>query len=307
MDGFVLTWAGECSAWECDDLGHLNMRHYVKKFGEARKGMIMRLGLTEAFKPGTPSSIAVRDFHIKYQGEARPGNPLKIVSAVIELFDQSAQLCHIMYHEDGRIAATALETVDHLYLTANRVFDWPRRVKLAAKEFIVDLPLPAKPRNIDITQPHIGRDLKSLQKAGVCHIGAGVFHSSETDITGHVTPGSIFGRTTSTIGWFKEGWPELFDKEYRAANHSAALLEARLVIHRYPEEGDAYHYVPVMTGADSYIRRFVHNLGDPVTGQSWATMEGCGCKFDLGERKLIKMSETEIENLMQHAKPELTP
>jgi len=76
MDGFVLTWAGECSSWECDDLGHLNMRNYVKKFGEARKGLMIRLGLIEAFKPGTSSSIRVRDFHIKYQGEARPGNPL---------------------------------------------------------------------------------------------------------------------------------------------------------------------------------------------------------------------------------------
>jgi len=75
---FTLTWAGECSAWECDELGHLNMRHYVYKTAQARAGLIIRMGLANAFKLGATSSIRVKDFHIKYQGEARPGDPLKI-------------------------------------------------------------------------------------------------------------------------------------------------------------------------------------------------------------------------------------
>ncbi len=307
MDNFVLTWAGECSAWECDDLGHLNMRHYVKKFGQARAGLMIRLGLTHAYRPGTTSTVRVRDFLIKYQGEARPGDALKVESAVIKLQEETAQLCHIMYHADGRIAATALETIEHVYLMTHRVFAWPRRVKLAADDFTADLPDAATPRNIDLTKTHTGRPLSELKAGGACELGAGVFEAAETDISEHVTAGSVFGRVTSGIIWYREGWPELYDQGYRDANLSAALLEARLVFHRYPKQGQAFSYVPVMIGADNYIRRFVHNLLDPVTGDSWATMEACGCKFDLSKRRLIKMSDDEVTTLLKSTKPTLTP
>jgi acyl-CoA thioester hydrolase len=212
-----------------------------------------------------------------------------------------------MLHMDGRIAASAIETVEHLYLKGPRVFDWPKRLKLAAKDFTTDIPDAAAPRNIDILKPHQGRSRSDLKSGGACIVGAGVFGAEETDITERVTTGAFFGRMTSTLGWFRQGWPEFLDPAYRAANLSGALLEARLVFHRYPRQGQAYDYIPVIIGADTYIRRFVHNLVDPISGDSWVTMEACGCKFDLNKRRLIKMSEADVKALMKDAAPELTP
>jgi len=197
----------------------MNMRHYVHKVDEARRGLIIRLGLPRAFHSGVASTVRSRDFHIKYQGEAHPGNPLRIDSAIIDLMESAARLCHIMTHRDGRIAATIVET-----------------------------------------------DLKT---AGAKVIGAGVFGVSELDLTNRVTMGSFFGRTTSSIAWFREGWPEFEDPAYQASGMSAALLEMRAVIHRYPKRGDAYAYLPAMTSANSYTRQFVHNLVDPISGESW--------------------------------------
>ena len=59
--GFVLTWAGECAAWECDELGHLNMRHYVGKFSQARAFLFIQLGLVNAFKARALSTVRVKD------------------------------------------------------------------------------------------------------------------------------------------------------------------------------------------------------------------------------------------------------
>ena len=75
MGKFLKTWAGECSAWECDGLGHLNMRHYMTKAMQARQMFFIRAGLHEAFKADAFSTVRVTDFHIKYLGEARPDNP----------------------------------------------------------------------------------------------------------------------------------------------------------------------------------------------------------------------------------------
>ena len=297
LKDFTLTWAGECSAWECDELGHMNMRHYVHKVDEARRGLIIRLGLPRAFHSGISSTVRSRDLHIKYQGEARPGDPLRIDSAIINLMESTARLCHIMTHRDGRIAATIVETVEHVYLPEDKVFPWPKRVCEAAPEFTAALPVPAKARNVDATASFKGMSLSALETAGAKVIGAGVFGVSELDLTNRVTMGSFFGRTTSSIAWFREGWPEFEDPTYQAGGMSAALLEMRAVIHSYPQSGDAYAYLPAMTSANSYTRQFVHNLVDPISGKSWVSMQASGCKFDLNKRKLVKATEADLEQL----------
>jgi len=291
---FTLTWAGECSAWECDELGHMNMRHYVHKTDEARRGLIIRLGLPRAFHTGVASTVRCRDLHIKYQGEARPGNPLRIDSAIVELGESTARLCHIMTHRDGRIAATIVETVEHVYLPEDKVFPWPKRVREIAPQFSAELPAPAKARNIEGSATFIGMSLSELETVGAAVIGTGVFGASELDITNRVTMGSLFGRTTSTIAWFREGWPEFEDPSYQAGGMSAALLEMRAVIHRYPGRGDAFSYLPALTSANPYTRQFVHNIVDPVSGNSWCSMQASGCKFDLNTRKLVKATAAEL-------------
>lgn len=292
--GFTQTWAGECSAWECDELGHMNMRHYAHKMDEARRGLVIRLGLTSAYHPGTSSTVRCRDFHIKYQGEARPGAPLRIDSALLELGESTARLCHIMTHRDGRIAATAVETVEHVYIPEDKIFPWPTRVQVAAPKFTADLPSPAKPRNIDGMSPHIGMSKVALEAAGAKFIGTGVFGAAELDISNRVTLGSFFGRTTSSIGWFSEGWPEFEDEAYIGSGKSGALLEMRAVVHRYPRQGDIYIYAPAITSANAYTREFVHNLVDPISGDSWVSMQASACKFDLKARALIKSTEEDL-------------
>jgi len=272
----------------------MNMRHYVHKTDEARRGLIIRLGLPLAFHVGVASTVRCRDLHIKYQGEARPGNPLRIDSAIIALGESTARLCHIMTHRDGRIAATIIETVEHVYLPEDKIFPWPKRVREAAPQFTAEPPAPTKARNIDAEAAFKGMPLSALEAAGAKVIGTGVFGASELDITNRVTMGSFFGRTTSTIAWFREGWPEFEDPAYQAGGMSAALLEMRAVVHRYPGRGDAYVYLPALTGANPYTRQFVHNIIDPVSGQSWVSMQASGCKFDLKTRKLVKATEADL-------------
>ncbi len=278
----------------------MNMRHYVHKTDEARRNLIIGLGLPRAFHPGAVSTVRCRDLHIKYQGEARPGNPLRIDSAVLEIGESTARLCHIMTHRDGHIAATIVETVEHIYLPDDKIFPWPKRVREVASKFMASLPAPARARNIDDGNAHVGMSLPALEAAGASSIGAGVFGKAELDITNRVTMGSLFGRITSTIAWFREGWPEFEDPAYQSDGMSAAVLEIRAVIHNFPKRGDAYVYVPVMIGANSYTRNFVHNIVDPISGNSWASMQASGCKFNLKTRKLVKTTEAEIEVLSRN-------
>ncbi len=304
MSGFIQTWAGECSAWECDDLGHLNMRHYMTKTAQARQMMVIRLGLDDAFKHNALSSVYVDKFHIKYLGEARPGDPLRIESAVLDVADTTARLCHMMYHADNRLAASIVETVSHLYLRTQQPFSWPKRVYENAKQFIIESPpAPSFPRGVKYDEVLPAPNEDEMIEWGVQKIGAGVFQPAEMGPIGRAGVQALLGRTTETIGHIKDAWPEMHDPAYRAEGGSGALLEAFVTIGMPAQTGEGYHFYSGIHSANSHTRRLVHNMVHVVTGENIFSMTGIGCLFNLKTRKLVKTKEAEIKALNEKAIP----
>jgi len=306
MGEMILTWVGECSAWECDDLGHLNMRHYMTKVHQARQMFIVKLGLNESFRRDSVSSVRARDIHIKYMGEARPGDPLRIETGLIEIDGSEARLCHIMYHADNRLAATIVETVEHISLRTMKPFDWPRRVGRQAEKYIIEQPAHTRPRNVNYNIQPAGPNETQLKKWGTPLIGMGVFQPHEMGLDRRAMAQSLLGRVTETIASFVDAWPELHDPEYRAAGNSGALLETRVAVHNRPEAGDAYHFYSGVQGCNEYTRALVHNIVNAVTGESFFSMIGYGCQFNLNTRKLIKATQEQQDVLNKIAIPELT-
>ncbi|MEP3889042.1 MAG: thioesterase family protein [Hellea sp.] len=300
MGEFLKSWAGECSAWECDGLGHLNMRHYMTKVMQGRQMFFIRAGLHEAFKSDAFSTIRVTDFHIKYLGEARPDNPLYIETGLLELGETTARICHMMFHGDGRIAATIVENIEHISLRTKAAFPWPKRFEAAVVPFQVDQPQPSKPRNLSYdTVPWKPREA-DIKKLTAKHIGSGVFQPFEIGVDGAVTPQAFMGRTTETISHMMDGYPEFLDADYHASGKSGALLEAQMFIHRRAEAGDGYHFYSGVAEGNAYTRKLVHHLFDVVTGDCIFSMIGDGCLFDLKARKLIKASDAQVALLQKN-------
>lgn len=301
MVGFQQTWAGECSAWECDDLGHLNMRHYMTKVRQARQMLIICLGLTEAFSPRAQSSVRVTKFHIKYQGEARPGDPLRIESAVLALGETDIQICHMMYHSDGRIACSVVEWADHIYLRSRNAFAWPQRVKDNIGNWTAEQPAPSNPRGLTYGETYPAPTAAQLESWGVQRIGCGVFQPHEAVTTGNIGVQALLGRTTETIGHFKHAWPEMHVPDYREDGGSAALLEALIIVGTPAHVGDGYEFYSGIHSANSHTRRLVHNMVDVVTGENIFSMTGIGCLFNLNSRKLVKTTDENIHGMTQNA------
>jgi len=298
---FIDTWVGEASAWQCDDLGHLNMRHYMTKAREARQMFIIRLGLSEAFTPRTSSTVRVRDFHIKYLAEARPGDSLRIQSGLIDITETQLVLCHMMYHADHRLAATIVETVEHFSIPSGKAFAWPQRVREKSGDFQIDLPDSAKPRGLRWDAPHIGPDLATLKGWGMKPIGMGVFQDAEMDRTQAAKAEAILGRTTETIAAFKEGWEELQDAELRAQGLLGALLEMRAFINSPARTGDPYLFFSGVQSNNTHTRTLIHNIVNPVSGKNYSSMIAVGCLFNLNTRKLVKASPEQVVRIQANA------
>jgi len=292
----LVTYYGEAVQWECDELGHLNMRHYMTKVHQARQFFFIHLGLHEAFESGSPSTVRASKFMVRYLKECRPAERLKIKTGLLEVGETSADLIHIMTHFDETVAAVFVETVDHIYLPTQKSFTWPKRVRAKAPAHVIAMPPIAMPRGLPNDDP-VAPSLETLKAGGATQIGAGVFQPSETDIFGAVTPQSLLGRVTESVGNFKALWPEVHEARSANTTTSAALLEIQVHCHKTPKSGSACVLYSAAQSANAYTRLASHHILDPVTGESWASMSASGCLFDLVTRKLVKTSAEQIKRL----------
>ena len=302
---------GEAVQWECDDLGHLNMRHYMTKAHQARQFFFIHLGLPYAFEISADSTVRTREFTVRYLKESRPGTRLKIQTGIIALNEMSADIIHMMTHHDGTLSAVITETVEHIYLRTGQAFAWPKRVRRAAPHYLVPLPASAMTRGIpDKTttgKTITGKDVEALRSGGATHIGAGVFQPHEVDQFQFVTPQSLLGRITESVGNFEALWPEIHESFNSDGTISGALLEIKGRVHRWPTIGHACDLYSAVLDANPYTRLAAHHIVDPVSGQSWASFFASGCVFDLESRKLVKTPETRIKALKSIALPDLAP
>ncbi len=307
MQNFVETWQGEAVNWECDELGHLNMRHYITKVQQARQMFIMMLGLDDAFRRGSASTARATRFHIRYLKEARPGDPLRIETGLMAINDTQINLVHILYHADDSVAATVNEWVAHIYMPTQEPFAWPARVQTAAHDYKTTLPDIAKPRGLDIDEPMDGADLDRIKSWGSDRVGMGVFTPREIDSFKYVSMQHILGRVSDSIGNFQTGWPERAADPAKSSNTMGVLLEARLARHTMAEAGMPYHFYSGVRSFNDNVREFIHHLINPLTGQSYASMIGIGAMLDLHDRRLVKASPQTLDALQKAQLPDLRP
>ena len=67
MGEAVEVWRGSVATWECDSMGHLNVRYYVSKAMEALIGLAAELGMPHAFTPNAQSTLIIRELHIRFR------------------------------------------------------------------------------------------------------------------------------------------------------------------------------------------------------------------------------------------------
>ena len=91
VDGEGLeVWRGGVNPWQCDQMGHLNVRFYVAHAVEALAGLAAALGMTRAYSPHATSTLVVREHHIRFLKEARVGDPLHMTVGVLDFGDTGA-------------------------------------------------------------------------------------------------------------------------------------------------------------------------------------------------------------------------
>ncbi|HQR90548.1 MAG TPA: thioesterase family protein, partial [Caulobacter sp.] len=137
----VEIWRGGVNTWDCDEMGHMNVRHYIVRAMEGLAGLAAELGLPHAFTPYANATLLVKEHHVRFLREAHAGATLHMLGGVIEISDTEARLLQLLVHSaTGELAATFQTTVVHATPREGEVFPWPKATRERARAMMVEVP-----------------------------------------------------------------------------------------------------------------------------------------------------------------------
>jgi len=305
----IEVWRGNANAWECDELGHMNVKFYLAKAMQGLANLAEQAGLGCIHRKDAIATLIPQTLHIKFLAESRPGAPLSIEGGISDIKEMSADIVLIMKHAGSdKIAASFRINLAHFAPNGINAHPWPQRFLDSVDTFRIQTPTTALPRGIIANTPNGDASLDQADHLGLETIGMGRFVPDDMDIFGRLSAENLLGRVSDSvvnfIGAFPEEWA--FHKgEVTAGNVGSALLETRIMPRRWPQAGDGY---VIRSGVKSFgpkVRNIVHWVLDPTTGKPWWTMEGVAAPMDLDARKLVEPSNEICAKLAAAVKPGL--
>lgn len=288
---------GNVNAWECDEMGHMNVRFYVTKCEEAVQVLLAELGFPPAEQRAQNIRALIVDFHIRFLGEVHPGAGLFAHGGVLE-----AEADHLRLFVDMRNAIggahNATFNVVVKFKKDGAFVPLPRKLLTAALANRVPLPAFAAPRSLSLAPSTANASLKRTEELGLRQINLGLVTPAQCDDAGEMRGEWFMGRVSDGIGNLIRTFNP--DRGLKGSNVGGVALEYRIIIHRRPNPGDI---VAVRSGLASFNEKTIrmgHWMVDMVRGDAVATMEASAASFDITARKIIPNDEARMKVLQTH-------
>jgi len=283
-------WRGSVNAWECDELGHFNVRFYLARAAEAVASLAEAAGLNPVLAPDATATLIARDIHVRFLAEARPGAPLYIEGGFLDHDDVSATAILVMRHSaSGTPAASFRIELLHAAPRSGRGFAWPQRFAAGADALKTTLPDFAAPRGLVPSGAPTGASREQADSLGLEIVGRGRFGIEEMDGFGRLRTEFLLGRVSDSVTNFASAFPEEWAMHAGTDTGepvASALLECHIRPHHWPRTGDGFEIRSGLKSCGPRVRNIVHWVLDTATGRPWWTMEGVAAPMDLAARRL---------------------
>lgn len=304
-----LLWRGNANAWECDELGHMNVRFHLAKASEAIGVLSRKIGMRGAFQRGATATLAPREMTVVFHAEVRPGAPLAIRGGVIDHDETSLTAALILEHSAlGRPAAAFTVRLDHADPVTGRVFGFAERTRAALDDLHVNKPAACDTRSLSLGPP-ADISAERADALGLETPGLGLISPGEADVFGRMRLEHAFGKISSSVIHLESGFPEQW-AAFRAGaplTAASAVLEARLIFRRFPPAGAGYVLRSGLSHVNEKIRTLTHWVCDLDTGAGLWSMQAVGCLMDLEARKLKPIDADTLSSMRAHVVEGLTP
>lgn len=289
--GGLEVWRGGVNTWECDEMGHLNVRFYVARAVEGLVGLADAMGLEGAFQPNAGATLMVKDQHIRFMREARPGAALHMVGGLLDLSETEARFIQLLIHSvTGEIAASFQTVVSHVTSRDGRPFAWSTRTRALARGLYMQIPVGAGPRSLDLAPSQERASLSEARRLDLVCLGAGAVALADCDSFGRMRPEFLIGRISDGIPALGAAFGARDGPSQPApARMGGAVLEYRLAYLAWPKAGDRFEIHSGLAGVDERTTRYIHWMVDPRSGRAWGSSLAVAVGLDLDARKIVPL------------------
>ena len=293
-------WRGGVSAWECDEMGHLNVRFHLARAVEGLAGVSQALGLPGAFTAQAAVTLIVREHHARFHRECHPGMALHMTAGVVEMGECDAQILQRLINStSGEVCATFLTRVA-LVSTGDRASSaWPATARDLGRGLACEITPEAAPRGVPGGPIHSEASRAQADALGMIALGRGAVQTQDCDVFGRMRPEILIGRINAgfphLVRPLREAVAQALDLHGRVGG---AALEYRLIYFDHAPAGAPFELRSGLAALDAKRMRMNHWLLDPVTGAAVATAENVSVNLDLKLRSTIALPP-DIEAAMQ--------
>lgn len=290
------------NTWECDQMGHLNVRHYLARANQGLVTLALHLGLPPSQLRAQGLALRARDQHVRFLRELRPGTSYAVHAGVVSV---SAQ--RLVVFEEMRlvhtpeVAASMLSEVSLVEVATGHRPPFSDAVLARARELTTDIPTESAPRGIERITPRVPPMRDEALELGLIGAYLGPVLPEDCDAYGYMHEGAFMGRVSDGIG-------HLF-QALRNTRHSGiggAALEYRYVFHERPQLGDVVEVRSGLKGLGRKTTHLCHWIFNVETGRCAATSEAVAVSFDLTTRKSVDISPEARASLEQRIVPGLS-
>ena len=302
---------GSINTWECDEMGHMNVRFYVAKMMEGLAEFAHALGLSHAFRAGAQATLVPRDQHIRFIKEAHAGKPFSMKACVLEVSESSVLIYQQIDHASGEPCAAFRTWIDHVDIETRQPFPWTDQTRERLEGLKGTAPPENAPRSLDLSiAPRATARMADADAINAPVIGRGVVQSSHCDVTGRMLPEMFLGRISDSIGHLLRPWREEVGELAKARGETVrmggAVVEYRLIYRRWPRPGDRF----VIRSGSGLVKEkthsFIHWVIDPETQDAWCTTEAVAVALNLETRKIMSATPELVASLEKVAPAGLT-
>ena len=305
----IPVWRGIANTWDCDEMGHMNVRVYVEKAMEGLGVFALHIGMPHAFHANAPSTLIPADQHIRYIREVHAGHPIAMSACVLEVGECDAVIYQDMRHPDGRPAAALRTRVLHANSKTGEPFPWSRRSREALNELIDTPPDDTKPRSFDLDEPVLPQSettLQAVEQTEATLVGLGTVPPEHCDPFGRMVAPRFIGRMSDSVPNLLFKWREEIGEQNGGKQIGGAVVEYRLIYRKWPRAGDLLQIHTSFGSATEKTHSLVHWVMDPVTGDAWLTCCAVAVTFDLELRKIVPAAPEHLDILKSLAPEGLT-
>lgn len=293
-------WRGIPNTWDCDEMGHMNVRVYVEKAMEGLGTLASAFGMPRAFHANALSTLVPAEHHIRYIREAHPGQPLTMTGCVLEWDETSALVYQDMRHSDGRPAAAFRTRVHHVATSTGQPFPWSTRAQAQLEALTAAPPDDTRPRGLDSAvapTPSSMTTMVQVAKTGAPEIGRGLVLPKECDVFGRFWAPCFMGRISDSVPTLLHDWRAKVAASKSGARMGGAVLEYRLIYRKWPRAGDRFVIHTSLADVAEKTHTLSHWVMNPDTGEAFITSEAVAVTFDLETRKVIPTPAEQIAEL----------